>query len=319
VVGCGRPGSGVDIRIVDPDTRVARGPHEVGEIWVSGPSVADSYWNQPNETEEQLRARIVHGDGTPYLRTGDMGFLHQGQLFITGRIKDLIIVRGNNHYPQDIEYTVQDAHPSIRAGCVAAFSYEDDGEEKLAVVAEVERRFVETWSPSPDRRVAGPTPGLPLAQQAFSPEEVVAAITRSVAEAHGLKVSRVELIKAGSIPKTTSGKIQRRAARQAMSSGRLDRVASLEVEAEKPRSAGVSRAALVSRVTAIVSECAQVPQDKLRPEESLHRFGIDSLTGVNIAYEIGLVVGRDVPSGLLAEHDTIDKLVDFVLGAGGAR
>ncbi|MCA9548938.1 MAG: AMP-binding protein [Myxococcales bacterium] len=319
VVGCGRPGSGVSIAIVDPDTRTARGAGEVGEIWVSGPSVADSYWNQPTDTEEQLRARVVGGDGTPFLRTGDMGFMHQGQLFITGRIKDLIIVRGNNHYPQDIEFTVQDAHSSIRAGCVAAFSYEDDGEEKLAVVAEVERRYTQGWGPSPDRRVAEAAPGLPMASGQFSPEEVVASITRAISEAHGLKVSRVELIKAGSISKTTSGKIQRRATKRAMLSGRLDRVASLETSSPTLRPTGSSRGALRARIIAVVSDCAAIPKDKLRPDESLHRYGIDSLTGVNIAYEVGLLAGRDVPSGLLAEHDTVEKLVDFVLAAGGMR
>ena len=319
VVGCGRPGQGVGVRIVDPDTRTPRGPGEVGEIWVSGPSVADSYWNQPTESEEQLRARIVHGDGTPFLRTGDLGFMHQGQLFITGRIKDLIIVRGNNHYPQDLEYTVQDAHSSIRAGCVAAFAFEEEGEERLAVVAEVERRFLEGWSPSPDRRVSPPTPGLPIAPHPFSPEEVVASITRAISEAHGLKVHRVELIQAGSIPKTTSGKIQRRAAKRLMLSGRLDRVASLQSAAPVLRPLGSSRVALRGRITAIVSDCAAIPQDRLQPEESLHRFGIDSLTGVNIAFEVGLLAGRDVPSGLLAEYDTIEKLVDFVISSGGAR
>jgi len=317
VVGVGFPGQGVGVRIVDPDTRTPRKTGEVGEIWVSGPSVADSYWNQAAETEESLRAQIVGGDGTPYLRTGDMGFLHEGELFITGRIKDLIIVRGNNHYPQDIEQTVQDAHSSVRAGCVAAFAYEADGEERLAVVAEIERRFMQTWGPSPDRRLQSAPPGLPMASAPFSPQEVVASLTRAISEAHGLKAHRVELIKAGTIPKTTSGKIQRRATKRLMLAGRLERIASLEAESEQLRPKGSSRAELRAKIVEIVCECGDISADKVKPDESLHRFGIDSLAGVNIAYELGLLVGKDVPSGLLAEHDTVEKLVDYVLAAGG--
>ncbi|MCK6549972.1 AMP-binding protein [Myxococcota bacterium] len=319
IVGCGRPTRDVGVAIVDPDTRRACTPGQVGEIWVSGPSVAQGYWGQPVVTDEVMRARIVGGNGTPYLRTGDLGFVHNGQLFITGRIKDLIIVRGNNHYPQDLEYTVQDAHPSIRAGCVAAFSYEEDGEEHLAVVAEVERRHVEGWAPSPDRRVEDVTPPLPLAHTPFVPEEVIACITRAIAEAHGLRVHRVELIRAGTIPKTTSGKIQRRACKRAMFAERLERIAGHSDGETPPKATATLRDEIRSKVTDIVSACGAVPREKLRPSESLHRFGIDSLAGVNIAYEIGVLTGRDVPSQLVAERDTIEKLVDFVMSLGGER
>lgn len=201
VVGCGRPTFGVEIAIVDPETRRPKGEDAVGEIWVCGPSIASAYWEQPEATRTELKAVRADGHAGPWLRTGDLGFLHDGQLFVTGRIKDLIIVRGSNHYPQDLEYTAQDASPAIRPGCVAAFSYEADGEERVALVAEVE----------PNRGGAA--------------ADLVARVRRAISEAHGLKVHRVELIRAGTIPKTTSGKIQRQACKHLLLGDRLEQVA----------------------------------------------------------------------------------------------
>lgn len=207
-VGCGRPSFGVGVAAVEPKTRERLPEDRVGEIWVSGPSIAHSYWNQPAATEELLRARIAGEDGTPHLRTGDLGFLHGGQLFIAGRMKDVIIVRGSNHYPQDLEYTAQDSHPSIRPGCCAAFSYDEDCEERVALVAEVD----------PTALTQG---GADLAAGA---EEVVASIRRAISEEHGLRLHRVELIRTGTIPKTTSGKIQRQACKRLMLTDKLQRI-----------------------------------------------------------------------------------------------
>ncbi|PKN59309.1 MAG: AMP-dependent synthetase [Deltaproteobacteria bacterium HGW-Deltaproteobacteria-14] len=298
VVGCGRPAFGVGVAVVDPDTREWRGPEEVGEIWVSGPSIARSYWEAPDATERELRATMAGRPDTPFLRTGDLGFLHDGELFITGRIKDMIIVRGANHYPQDIEYTVQDAHAAVRAGCVAAFAIEDDGEEQLVVVAEIDR----------GRNGDGPD---------ASPSDVTKAVVRAVAEEHGLRVARVALVPAHTIPKTTSGKIQRRATRQALVEGRLQLLCDERRPSSQP--AVAMRDHIRARVTDIVSEVGAIPFERLRPTESLHGLGVDSLAGVNIAYEIGLMTGRDVPAALLDERDTIEKLVDYVVALGGAR
>jgi myxalamid-type polyketide synthase MxaE and MxaD len=317
VVGCGRPGRDVRVEIVDPDTSTRLPGGRVGEVWVAGHGVAHSYWDQPQATADLLQARIQGGDDTPHLRTGDLGFMHQEQLFITGRIKDLIIIRGTNHYPQDIESTVQDAHPNIRAGCCAAFSFEEDVEERLAVVVEVERRVRDTWTVGGERRSVEPSPRLPPAPGIFLAQEVAAAITRAVSEVHGLKAHRLVLIQAGTIPKTTSGKIQRQACKRALFA---DRLALLETEVEAARPLEPDpRDVLRDKVVAIVSEISGIPREQILPRVSLHSMGIDSLTGVNIAYELGLLTGRDVPSWVLAEHDTIDKLVDYVLSLGGAR
>ena len=192
-----------DIRIVDPETCRVCAEGEEGEIWANGPSVARGYWNQPEATEETFDVTIVGGDDTPYLRTGDLGFMRGDELFVTGRRKDLIVIRGTNHYPQDIEYSVEHAHPTLRRGCVAAFSIDVDGEERLAVVQEVNDA----------------APG------SFDPEDVFGAIRREVARDHDLHVHSIALVPPRAIAKTSSGKIQRQANKAAYLDGSLPIVA----------------------------------------------------------------------------------------------
>src|SRR5262249_16720488 len=127
---CGHAGTGESVKIVDPETRAICPPDRVGEIWVKGPSVARGYWMRPEQTEATFRGFTADGDG-PYMRTGDLGFLRDGWLFFSSRQKDLIIVRGHNHYPQDLEQSLEAAHKSLRSGCSATFALEIDGEEKV--------------------------------------------------------------------------------------------------------------------------------------------------------------------------------------------
>ncbi|HID78872.1 MAG TPA: aminotransferase class I/II-fold pyridoxal phosphate-dependent enzyme [Planctomycetaceae bacterium] len=197
LVGCGQTMPDQQIVIADPETLTRCPEGQVGEIWVSGPSVAQGYWNQPGVTEATFRAHLKDSGEGPFLRTGDLGFLRNGELFVTGRIKDVIIVRGVNHYPQDIEATVEASHPRLRPGCGAAFTVEANGEEKLVFVQELERRSH-----------GDPTP-------------VFQAIVRAVQAEHDLVPDTIVLIRANSIPKTSSGKIQRYACRQAFLDGSL--------------------------------------------------------------------------------------------------
>lgn len=139
IVGCGQAGLDYQVLIVNPDTCLPCAEHEVGEIWVAGPSVAQGYWNRAEETQTTFQAHLANTGAGPFLRTGDLGFLLNGELFITGRIKDLMIIRGQNHYPQDIELTVENSHPALRSGCGAAFTVEVKREERLVIVQEVER------------------------------------------------------------------------------------------------------------------------------------------------------------------------------------
>src|SRR5262249_21871067 len=139
LVSVGRPSLGTDVRIVNPETRRKCARNRIGEIWLSGPSVANGYWNRPAETESTFNAYLATGEG-PFLRSGDLGFFKEDELYVTGRLKDLIIIRGLNHYPQDIELTVDKSNPFLRPGCGAAFSVEVEGEERLVVVQELGRR-----------------------------------------------------------------------------------------------------------------------------------------------------------------------------------
>ncbi|MGY3604606.1 MULTISPECIES: fatty acyl-AMP ligase [unclassified Bradyrhizobium] len=206
LVGCGRALEGERIAIVDPDTCARLPVDQVGEVWVNGANVAGAYWKNPEATRTGLHARIAgDDDGASWLRTGDLGFLDRtGEVFITGRIKDLIIVRGINHYPQDLERTVQAAHAALRANCGAAFSVSDEhGDETLVVVQEVER--------TERNRIDG--------------AEMKGLIREHVTDQHELFARHIVLIRPGTLPKTTSGKIQRSLARRLWSEGRFEDLA----------------------------------------------------------------------------------------------
>ncbi|MEM6610977.1 MAG: fatty acyl-AMP ligase [Cyanobacteria bacterium P01_C01_bin.72] len=199
-VGCGRPYLDTTVDIVDPEslTRCEKG--QIGEIWVSGGSIAAGYWNHPAATKETFQAYLRDTGEGPFLRTGDLGFLLDGELFVTGRIKDVIIIRGQNHYPQDIEMTVQKSHPALRPNCGAAFTVEFKGSERLVVVQEVERSYL----------------------RKLNVNEVVGNIRQAVTAEHNLQLFASALVKTGSIPKTSSGKIRRHACRAEFLTGNLN-------------------------------------------------------------------------------------------------
>jgi acyl-CoA synthetase (AMP-forming)/AMP-acid ligase II/acyl carrier protein len=256
----------------------------IGEIWVRGPSVAQGYWDRPDDTNETFAAfRADTGDG-PYLRTGDLGFQHEGELFIVGRHKDLIIIRGRNHYPQDIEATAAYSHPALRVGCTTAFSVDIDGEERLVIVQEV------------DTRRAPP-----------ELDEVTAAIRLHVTEQHDIQPHAIALIAPGTLPKTTSGKVQRRASRQAFVE---DGLAPLHVwraaSVERPRGEApavtpveVSERNVRLLLMTTLSEAAGLAPADVEPDRPFAQYGIDSATATRIAGELECVLGRSLPATLL--------------------
>ena len=204
VVSSGRVSDAARVRIVDPSTHAPVNDHGIGEIWVSGGSVATGYWNKPFETAATFRAFLDAGDG-PYLRTGDLGCVVDGRLFVTGRIKDLLIVRGVKHYPQDLEATAEAADELVRPGGCAAIAVDDRAGERVAILAEI----------PPRRRVCH--------------AEVEAAATRirtAIADAHQLGLAAVSFLRAGTLPRTTSGKLQRFLCRQTYEAGAFDILAS---------------------------------------------------------------------------------------------
>jgi len=213
-IGCGQGARDQQIAIVNPDTLRRCGPGEVGEIWLSSPSVARGYWRKPQETEETFRARIADTGEGPFLRTGDLGFVDEDELFITGRLKDLIIIRGGNHYPQDIELSAQKAHRALQADAGAAFSVEVDGEERLVLAQELIRHHKANLA------------------------EVGTAIREAIAEEHGIQVHSILLVKPHTVPKTSSGKIQRRQAREMFLEGSFE--PEWQWKAEAPSNASVN-------------------------------------------------------------------------------
>ena len=198
LVGSGRASRDTQVVIVNPTSLTPSAPNEVGEIWVSSPSVAAGYWRQPEESARTFRAQLRGGPDVTFLRTGDLGFVHRDELFVAGRLKDLIIIRGHNHYPQDIELTAANADAELRPGGGAVFSVDSTDSERVVVVHEVKRT-----SRQPD---------VPA---------ISAAIRRAVSEHHRLRVHAVALVKPGTVPKTSSGKVRRHACRQMFLSGSL--------------------------------------------------------------------------------------------------
>jgi acyl-CoA synthetase (AMP-forming)/AMP-acid ligase II len=192
VVSCGHGWSEHEIRIVEPVTRRVSEAGQVGEIWLRGPSVALGYWRNDAATADTFHAEVVGQPGVRYLRTGDLGFLLDGELYVTGRLKEVLIIRGRNHYPQDIEATAGAAHPDLRQGGGAAFTVDADGVEQLCLVHEVEREAM--------RRIDAPA--------------VLRAVRSAIAAQHELQLSELVLIRPGELPKTTSGKTRRRACRE---------------------------------------------------------------------------------------------------------
>jgi acyl-CoA synthetase (AMP-forming)/AMP-acid ligase II len=205
LVGCGRPWLDTEIAIVNPETLTRCPSDRAGEIWVSGSSVAQGYWNRPEESQKTFAAYLEDTQEGPFLRTGDLGFWHEGDLFVTGRIKDMVIIRGQNYYPQDIEQTVSNSYPAFTLGSCAAFAVEADGTEKLAVIQEVKRS----------------------ALRSLDATAAIDAVLEAVMQHHGLSIYATLLVKPGNVPKTSSGKVKRQTCRD------FFLASSLEVVAEK--------------------------------------------------------------------------------------
>jgi acyl-CoA synthetase (AMP-forming)/AMP-acid ligase II/acyl carrier protein len=299
------------VAIVDPSSREVLGEDRVGELWVKGTTIAQGYHANDEATETTFRARTREGDG-PYLRTGDLAFLHEGELYLSGRLKDVIIIRGQNHHPQDIEWSVAQAHGALRPNCAAAFGVPGDsfraadgagGEgEQLVLVTEIQEDKV------------------------GDAEEVFGAIRSAVGE-HGLAAKAIVLMPARALPKTSSGKIQRSLARKLFLDGDLPTVhrwdaqaPTAPVAASEGLLAGVlavpgrRRIALVAehlqRVAAGLLGLDVADVDADRPFGEL---GIDSVTAVDMVEQLGRALGLELSGTLLFDHPTIEKLARFVV------
>ncbi|HET8706169.1 MAG TPA: beta-ketoacyl synthase N-terminal-like domain-containing protein, partial [Pseudomonadales bacterium] len=296
-----------DVRIVHPDSMLPCSEFEAGEIWVKGQSVAQGYWNRAEATQETFQAFVKDSQDGPYLRTGDIGFLFKNQLYVTGRIKELVIVDGRNHYPQDIEDSIQSAHESLRRGCGAAFSVDVSGQEKLVIVQELERRREEQ-----DLAV--------LAQQ----------VRKTVAENHDVQLHAMVFIEYGSLLKTSSGKIRRGAMRDLYLNNGLKEVFRSELAIETVVAASTERAAVPetlekAAVSKPESELRKKILELLSPHVGLaahqidvslpfSHFGLDSRALVGLSGELEEKLGRRLSPHLFYNYPTVAALTAYLEG-----
>ncbi|MEZ6134224.1 MAG: fatty acyl-AMP ligase [Pirellulaceae bacterium] len=228
-VSCGAPGDATEIVITHPRDLVEMPSGQVGEIWVRGPSVASGYWNLPHETQRTFNAYLngnvdlSNSQRGPYLRTGDLGYQLDGELFVTGRLKDLIIMHGRNLYPQDIENSVEACHIAVRPTCSVAIGLDSADGPRLVILAEVNRRgrSTESLNPGSDKASSNDV------------NEIMGRIVEAVAEDHGVEVHTVCLLAPGGIPKTSSGKVQRHTCLELFTNGQLVPLAAWSKQVEK--------------------------------------------------------------------------------------
>ncbi|MFP8961433.1 AMP-binding protein, partial [Streptomyces nanhaiensis] len=294
LIGCGSPGVGAELLIVDPDTRQECPPGRVGEVWISGSVVMDGYWRRTVETAATFHGVLADG-GRHHLRTGDLGFLHDGELVVCGRLKELVIVRGRNLHPQDIELTCRQAHPPLAGLPAAAFSVERDDEERLVVVQGVD-----------DAALAG----------IGDPAELAAELGRAVTAAHEVDVYAVVLVPHRQVPRTASGKVRRTACRTAFDAGELRPLATARGRRSDPGSAaaapaGEPGAPLLERLrtagpgtrtTLVAGELRRLlgaalgiePRD-VAEDRTLLRLGLDSLRTMELRSALHRELGVLLP------------------------
>lgn len=304
LVSCGKAWLGQLITIVDPISCTACEAGQVGEIWVKGPSVAQGYWNMVEESIGTFQAYMTDTGEGPFLRTGDLGFVEDEEVYITGRLKDLIIIRGRNHYPQDIEFTAERCHPAIRPGCVAAFSVEIAGEERLVVVQEIEKRYPQG-----------------------EPGEIINAIRQAIAEEHEIQVYAVILGKHGAVPRTSSGKLRRHACRAAFLSGTLSAIETSVAGADYIESAcdqDITRDELLAIGSAQerqsrlddyvhrqVARALGLAPSQVPLEKCLTTLGLDSLTAMELQNRIETELNVFLPMASFLQDVSVSQLASM--------
>ncbi len=302
LIGCGIPASGLEVRIVDPDTHELLPSDQVGEIWLHGPSVCDGYVSDLEQSRQVFEARLRPDDGRAWLRTGDMGVLLNREIVVTGRLKDLIIVRGRNVHPSDIEDAARIAHPEIRPGGLVAFGYaEADGSDALGLIAEVRD------------------------DSAVAPDEVVTAVRESVrAHVPGISPSAVVVGRRGLISKTTSGKVRRKTCRDRFVSGAVAadprtllvvRQDAARVFAAPPTGADHAADKLESMIESVLGRPLEAGELNRSPAE----LGMDSLMMMTLGEQLEALLGEPVPSDVLLGASSLRMLATRLGLASGPR
>ncbi|MDZ8086370.1 MAG: AMP-binding protein [Nostoc sp. DedQUE12b] len=321
-VGCGHPWLDQRIYIVDPDKNCVLSPNHVGEIWTTGSNVMAGYYNNPEATDKTLVS--LPDDSRTYLRTGDLGFIDEkGELYITGRIKDIIIVNGVNYYPQDIEICVQQAHPDIRFSCVAAFSVPGEAGEELVIFAELTKT------------------GVINLRRASYLEELAEAICLALGDNFEMPLRQLVFLGHMQIPKTSSGKIRRQQCKQEFLQNNLDALAkwpkeesrtqskgdvsmlNIEKTFERITSMGPMHLKVFTSLIQILTKRYQVRMADFDVEKSIFFYGIDSLKIIEIHSTLEGELGCQIPTEAFFYANTflgmIDDIVRAISGEGGSK
>jgi acyl-CoA synthetase (AMP-forming)/AMP-acid ligase II/acyl carrier protein len=285
--------SWIDTRVIivnrDTCNRAAAG--EIGEIWLAGSIIAQGYWNNPTETQATFQAYIADTGEGPFLRTGDLGFIHEGELYVSGRLKDLIIIHGKNYYPQDIEMIVEKCHPAIRPTCCAAFSVDMDDRERLVVIAEVERTFLKD----------------------LNAEDVFDSIRQAVAEEFELEVTGIQLLRTTTIPKTSSGKIQRSACKKGFLENTLDVVGTsilMENDGQPGTDESLSQQSMLEWIKSWMSSRFKIQNDTIDIHKPITSYGLNSMKAVELQCEFLVTYGINFPPYLFFEKISIEELTE---------
>ena len=301
LVSCGAVVGDQTLRIANPTSGSLCADGTIGEIWVTGESVASGYWNKPEVSASVFRASAP-SEARSYLRTGDLGFLHGGELFVTGRMKDLIIIRGRNHYPDDLERTVALRDAALRPGCGAAFSVEHDGEERLVIVQEVDAHRL---SRDGGHGVLG---------------ELVQAIRAAVVQEHEVRPLGVVLIKPRSIAKTSSGKIQRHACKAAYLAHSLEVLYAWREESREqqedgsdPIEEGRDERTEIAWLCRTIALHAGVSRHDVLADTRLSSVGLDSLGAIQLRADIEREFGTLVPLAVLLGETSVSALAARVV------
>ncbi len=295
LVGVGYPWIDTRVRIVNPETCEVLNEDQVGEIWVAGSIVTAGYWNKPSENKQTFSAEIANEEGIKYLRTGDLGFFHEGELYISGRHKDLIIINGRNIYPQDIELLTEKAHPALRQNASAAFSVDIDGEEKLVVVAEVERSAI----------------------RELNADNVCDRIRENIVMETELSVYAIQLLRTASILKTSSGKIQRKACREAFLEKKLDVLGESVLETrfheEEPDAGTTDLVSLEAWLMTWIHEKLKIPLSRVDVSRPITAYGLTSMKAIALQQDFLEKYSVGFPPYLFFEKITVKQLCEKAL------
>ena len=314
LVGCGKVLEEEEVLIVHPENHTPLPDDKIGEIWINSPSCGLGYWQREQETLETFRARLKPDNGKHYVRSGDLGFMDRGELFVTGRLKDMIIVRGANRYPQDIENTVELCHPLTRSGGAAAFSVTRWDREHLVIVCEIER------SPDNDQW-----------------ESVIKRIRSSVALEHDLPPDAIVLVRGHSVPKTSSGKVQRHACKRNFENGEdihvmarwclweesqntnsTQRHASAEIDGEALADSNLAPEV----VQAVIEQVHSALTDKTQTVEidtNILELGLDSLARLDVAQSLERAFGGKIPEQVLQDIETVREVATAIQKYAGTK